>query len=144
MHIKTLIALPLLFLATTAMASSDSAAEQVSSEETVKDCIWIPRIDRFRIVDEQNLLVYMRGKEIYLNEMNHRCPGMRPNKAIMYRTTLRQLCAIDTITVLDNHGFGFHRGATCGLGKFRAIDQAEAKALIAGDDAVESAAEKTE
>jgi hypothetical protein len=47
----------------------------------------------------------------------------------MYRTSLPQLCDLDIITVLDDAGFGFMPGASCGLGRFYPITKDEAKAM---------------
>lgn len=124
------LALPLLFTSALGVAADVATDTAVSDDKMLNDCVWIPRIDRIRIVDDRSFLVYLRGKKIYLNQLSHRCPGMRPGKTFMYRTSLSKLCHYDTITLLDNHGFGFHRGASCGLGKFEEIDQAQAKALV--------------
>lgn len=115
-------------------AKEDEPKDSVAAVADVvenKDCLWIPRIDRITVVDKRNVIFYTKGKEVYLNTLNHNCPGLSKNKAIMYRTSLSRLCKIDTITVLDNHGFGFHRGASCGLGDFVAITKEQARELRA-------------
>jgi hypothetical protein len=50
----------------------------------------------------------------------------------MYRVSLNQLCDVDTITVLEDFGFGLQQGATCKLGRFAPISKTEAKDLKAG------------
>jgi hypothetical protein len=52
----------------------------------------------------------------------------------MYRTSLSQLCNVDIITVLQNVGFGFLPGASCGLGMFRPVEALSAEALLRGGD----------
>ncbi len=49
--------------------------------------------------------------------------------SIMYKTSMSQLCELDMITVLNNMGFGFMQGATCGLGKFYPMNAERAKEL---------------
>ncbi|MDH3511808.1 MAG: hypothetical protein OER85_13220, partial [Gammaproteobacteria bacterium] len=43
--------------------------------------------------------------------------------------SLSQLCDLDIITVLNDYGFGFTPGPSCGLGRFYPITKEEAKAL---------------
>ena len=92
-------------------------------------CISLSRIDRTDVVDDSNILFYMKGGDVYLNRLPHRCPGLRWEKAFMYRTSMSQLCNVDIITVLDNMGFGFSPGVSCGLGPFYPISEETAKAL---------------
>ncbi len=94
-------------------------------------CISLSRIDRTDVVDDSNILFYMKGGDIYLNRLPHRCPGLRWEKAFMYRTSMSQLCNVDIITVLNNMGFGFSPGVSCGLGPFYPISEETAKALKA-------------
>lgn len=98
-------------------------------DEDVERCISLRRIDRTEVIDDHNVLFYMRGGTIYRNQLPHRCPGLRHEKTFMYRTSLSQLCDLDVITVLYNHGFGFTPGSSCGLGRFHPITKDEIKAL---------------
>ena len=47
----------------------------------------------------------------------------------MYRVPQNRLCDTDVVTVIDDLGFGFMQGASCGLGKFQAISADEAEQL---------------
>jgi hypothetical protein len=47
----------------------------------------------------------------------------------MYRTSIGQLCDLDIVTVLDNRGFGFTTGVSCGLGLFYPLTEEEAENL---------------
>ncbi|MBN1237310.1 MAG: hypothetical protein JXB36_02355 [Gammaproteobacteria bacterium] len=102
------------------------------------NCISLSRVDRTEIVDENTILFYMRGSDIYRNVLPHRCPGLRAREPFMYRVTTSQLCNVDVITVLDRIGAGFMPGASCGLGKFQPISEAAVEELKAaaerGDD----------
>lgn len=86
-------------------------------------CVDLMRIDRIDIVDDQNLLFYMKNGTIYHNRMTHACPGLRREQTFMYSVPMQRLCNVDLITVLENHGFGFARGASCGLGDFTPISK---------------------
>jgi hypothetical protein len=96
-------------------------------------CIDLRRIDHTQVVDNQNILFYMRGDTIYLNRLSHPAPGLDRNQPFMYKTSLGQLCNSDFITVLERWGFGLTEGASSSLGKFMAIDEARAQALISGE-----------
>lgn len=100
--------------------------ESIGIGELLSDgekCISLARIDRTEIVDDSTILFYMRGGDIYLNRLARRCPGLRRNKTIMYRTSLNRLCDLDTITVMDNMGFGYSPGASCGLDTFQPVSE---------------------
>jgi hypothetical protein len=98
-----------------------------------QQCVRLAAIDRTEVVDDSNILFYMKNGDIYLNQLPHRCPGLRSREAFMYRTSLTQLCNVDIITVLQNIGFGFSPGASCGLGMFRPMDGPTAELLLKGE-----------
>lgn len=94
-------------------------------------CVDTMRIRDVDVVDNQNLLFHMVNGTIYHNRLSQRCPGLRENKAFMYSIPMHQLCNVDLITVLENEGFGFRRGASCGLGDFVPITKEAAKQMKA-------------
>lgn len=96
-------------------------------------CVSLARIDSTYVVDDRNILFYMKGGEIYLNRLPHRCPGLRWEKAFMYRTSLSRLCDLDIITTLNNLGFGYTPGVSCGLGMFFPISEETARQLRTGE-----------
>lgn len=111
------------------MASFAADEDDEQLEDDSERCISLARIDRTHILDDYNILFYMRGKKVYINKLPRKCPGLRRADSFMYKTSLSQLCDLDIITALDNIGFGFSRGASCGLGKFYPIDKERAKEL---------------
>ena len=92
-------------------------------------CISTSRIDRTHVLDDKQVLFYMRGRDIYLNQLPRGCSGLARQGAFSYESRTSQLCNLDTITVLDTVGGGFMRGATCGLGTFIPIDEETAELL---------------
>jgi hypothetical protein len=98
-------------------------------DQDAERCILLRNIVSTDVVDDSNILFYMRGNKVYLNQLSHRCPGLRAEKAFMYRTSLSELCDLDIITVLNDRGFGFTPGASCGLGRFYPMSKDEAKAM---------------
>ncbi|QQD19158.1 hypothetical protein I6N98_04695 [Spongiibacter nanhainus] len=119
-------AAPLFVGATLAHAETEATGTEASSQR----CVAINRIDQLKVVDRENVLFYMRGKEVYLNQLPHPCPGLSRHKTLMYRTSLNQLCDVDVITVLEDIGGGFMPGASCGLGAFTPISAEEAETLL--------------
>lgn len=101
------------------------AADEMMAER----CIPLSQISSTEVIDDYNVLFYMRNRTIYRNELPHRCIGLKNERTFMYRTSMPQLCDLDIITVLYNHGFGFTPGASCGLGRFHPITEDEANAL---------------
>jgi hypothetical protein len=84
-------------------------------------CIRISEIDKIDIVDSDTLIFRLRRGEVFRNELPHRCPGLRPNDTLMYRSSVGRLCSVDVVTVLEDWGFGYAPGASCGLGMFEPI-----------------------
>lgn len=104
-------------------------AADEATDETAERCVALSRISNTEVVDDQNILFHMRGGDIFVNRLPYRCPGLRRDRIIMYRTSVQQLCDLDVITVLDNTGFGFTPGPSCGLGRFYPVSREEADNL---------------
>lgn len=112
---------------TTFATASVPAAETSDADAT--RCVTLTQIRSVDIIDKRRILFRMTGDVNYLNELPYECPGLYRDKAIMYRTSLNQLCNVDIITVLDNVGGEFRPGASCGLGAFRPVTEDEIKSL---------------
>jgi hypothetical protein len=113
----------------TAPITAQDGRDRLAAAEDVRDCISLNDIDRTSVVDDNTILFYSRGHDVYRNDLPHSCPELRNEQRFMYRVALTQLCSNDTITVLQDAGFGFMPGPTCGLGKFAPITNDEAEAL---------------
>lgn len=95
--------------------------------ETTK-CISLTMLDRTDVIDDRNILFYMRNNKIYLNRLPHRCSGLRFADRFSYRPIVNRLCSIDTITPLRDGspgGLGMIGGVSCKLGQFTAITEDE-------------------
>src|SRR5690606_8714520 len=123
-HLK-LLAILILILAGaaggTASLAQEDAAEQDERDLEARHCIRINDIDDIDIVDADTLIFRMRGNTVYRNDLPHRCPGLKRNDTLMYRSSVGSLCSVDMVTVLQDWGFGFAPGASCGLGMFHPI-----------------------
>jgi hypothetical protein len=110
-------------------ASSTAQEDRGDTSSEVRTCISLRQIDHTSVIDDDTILFYGRGREIFRNDLPNHCPELRTEQRFMYRVALSQLCSSDTITVLNDIGFGFTPGATCGLGKFAPITSEEADQL---------------
>lgn len=116
-----------------------AAAQQADEplDRTPQDCIVVANINRTRVLDDQTILFFMRGRRVFQNHLGRACPGLEREDRFMYEARNSRLCDVDTITVMEDWGgrpteFGrFSRGFTCPLGDFHPISVEEAAALEA-------------
>ena len=118
-----------------AAALATLAGEPVLAQEESEPqrCIQLSRINNTEVVDEKTIAFYLRGGRIYLNQLRRECRGLSDSKPFSYRTSTGRLCSVDSITVLENYGFGLTPGASCGLGMFVPIDE-DSLAILLGDE----------
>ena len=109
--------------------------DEPTIDESTERCISIHRIRRTDVVDDQNVLFYMRGSDVYLNTLARRCPGLAREGRFSYKTSLSRLCQLDSIAVLYSEGSGLREGPRCGLGMFHKITQEDAEAIKEGANA---------
>lgn len=95
-------------------------------------CIRLNLIRSTTVVDDRTILFYMRGGGVYVNYLPHKCPNLGREERFSYRVPTNQLCDVDTITVLQNFGFGLSPGASCKLGPFDPITREVAADLKRG------------
>ncbi len=110
-------------------ASSAAAQDEEAFDRTPRDCVVVQSIDKTDAVDDQNIIFYMRGNKAYRNHLPRKCPGLERENRIGYETRSSRLCAIDTITVLEDFGVGLRPGFTCRLGEFVPLSPAEIEEL---------------
>jgi hypothetical protein len=117
-----------------AQDDADETDDEDQRDLDSEHCLRINDIDKIDIVDADTLVFRLRGGKVYRNELPHRCPGLRSNDTLMYRSSAGRLCSVDVLTVLEDWGFGFAPGASCGLGMFEPITaQIADEMLRAGD-----------
>jgi hypothetical protein len=110
--------------------AQDDAEDMGDRDLDAVQCVRINDIDDIDIVDSDTLIFRMRGNVVYRNDLPHRCPGLKPDDTLMYRSSVGRLCNIDIVTVLEDWGFGFAPGASCGLGMFEPITAEIADEMI--------------
>jgi len=123
-----------------AAQGTDTAAAGDIDREPV-NCITANRIDRTEVIDKRTVLFYMRGGDIYRNQLAYDCPRLVTENRFSYTLRTSQLCSVDAITVLEYWGTELRPGVSCGLGQFFPITAEEAEFLDADPDAQLQAAQ---
>ena len=78
-------------------------------------CVQTNNIRNTRVHGDSVIDFHMNNGKVYRNTLPMSCPGLGFEERFMYRTSISQLCSVDTITVLQTPGLS--QGATCGLGR---------------------------
>ena len=102
-------------------------ADLVDREPT--NCVTVNRIKQTDVINDNNILFYMRGGKIYRNYLPRKCPRLEREDSFTYEVRTNSLCNVDVIYVLERFGGGLRRGAGCGLGMFYEISEEEAERL---------------
>lgn len=84
-------------------------------------CIPLIRINSVKVLGDRAIEFRMKGGESYINILPNKCPGLRPNRTIMYKTHQSQLCHVDIVRVLEPYVGGMQPGVSCGLGRFHLV-----------------------
>lgn len=109
------------------------AQENAENAGKTTDCILVNRIDKDFVINERTILFYIKGGEIYRNELPGFCTLLRYGEtrlAYLYHTQtarLTRLCDIDSITVdtIENR-----RNQSCELGLFHLLTAEQAEFLV--------------
>jgi hypothetical protein len=125
---------PVLLAAVGALGQDDEEA----FDRTPVDCIIVSNIDQTEAIDNHTIIFEMRGRRVYRNTLPRECPGLERENRIGFETRTSRLCSTDTITVLEDFGFGggvgvggLRRGFTCRLGEFVPMSPADLEELEA-------------
>lgn len=106
--------------------------ESEAADDGMRNCISVSRIRNTEVVDDLNILFYMRGSKIYHNVLPRRCPSLAREKRFSYRVAGSSLCQMDFIQVLYSYPGGFNDGPTCTLGYFQEITKEDAEGILEG------------
>jgi hypothetical protein len=115
---------PTLALGALLLAAPVSAGRQKPVPDAVPagkpvSCVSITQIRETRVRSDKVIDFYMAGGKIYRNELPLSCPQLGFEQRFLYRTSINQLCSVDTITVLV--GSAAQPGVSCGLGQFQPV-----------------------
>ena len=82
-------------------------------------CVQTTNIRNTSVHGDSVIDFHMNNGKVYRNTLPMSCPNLGFEERFLYRTSVSQLCSVDTITVLQAPGLS--QGATCGLGKFEPV-----------------------
>jgi hypothetical protein len=120
----------LLAVAIACLAAPAAAEDDVIENYESERCVRVSAINSTRVVNDGNVLFYMRGRKVYLNTLRAQCIGLAREKRFSYRVYTGQLCERDRISVLQDATFGIQQGRSCALGRFHPISREDAEALL--------------
>lgn len=107
-------------------------AEHDGHDDAGIHCLRLSSIRESEIINNRHILFRLPGGKAYVNVLPRACPGLTRQTPFMYRTSLNELCDLDVITILDSIGFGMTPGASCGLGRFYPVDDADIEDIRKG------------
>ncbi len=84
-------------------------------------CINTSLISRQTVQDDRTI-DFRLGSTIYRNTLPSPCPRLGSLRSIAYEPLAGQLCANQTVRVIDPIDGGASRGAVCGLGDFVPVE----------------------
>lgn len=141
LYLALLLALPLAAQdAEQSIDETDAEAFAAEAEEslepyldrTPENCVQTSRIRRTRIIDDETIVFFMRGRETYQNILPLQCAGLKRADRFAYEAQGGRLCSSDTIQVLEDFGPGrLIPTFVCRLGEYYPISDLEAQELIA-------------
>ena len=89
------------------------------------NCLPLNQIQETRVRSDSIIDFRTSGKKWYRNTLPNSCPSLGFEERFSYRTSLSELCSVDTIAVLHSYGGSLQEGARCGLGKFQPVELAK-------------------
>lgn len=120
------------------IAAGPGLAEEQEDEDTIYPddesvpsvkCIRPKMIKATEVIDNRNILFYMRGDKIYRNVLPRRCRNLDRIGAFSYPSTYGRLCNVDRIRLLGSPGGGLSEGVQCRLGRFYPLTIEELEAV---------------
>lgn len=114
------------------LSNPDRSLAQEEKDESVRSCISVTRIRNTRVVDDRNVLFYLRGSQIYHNILPRQCHGLSREGRFSFHVPTGNLCQLDSIRVLYSAGLGLEEGISCQLGYFHKITKEDAEGIIEG------------
>lgn len=115
---------------TLTLAATEAAAEEAGPHQTLGDrCIRVSRIFESQVIDEQTVILDMRGGPDLKMALAGKCHGLRHYRGFSYSSSIDHLCArTDVIRVIrGSRG----RGSTCAIASFTPLTADESAALKA-------------
>jgi hypothetical protein len=107
-------------IATASAAPRDREAVPPATEDgRPVSCVQTFNIRNTSVHGDSVIDFHMNNGKVYRNTLPMSCPNLGFEERFMYKTSVGQLCSVDTITVLQSPGLS--QGVTCGLGRFQPV-----------------------
>jgi hypothetical protein len=116
-----------------AAAPGRKATAQDEAAGVAQPCVRPTDIDRTKIIDDRNMLFFMRNETVFHNVLPDTCPQLRSEGRFAYDKAGNRLCAQSSITVIVERGISgqFVPGPVCRLGMFVPVTEDEVEDLLA-------------
>jgi hypothetical protein len=96
--------------ATVAFLAAPASADQTTETKSV--CLQAHDVDHTHVLNDHQILFYMRGKKIWLNTLQGRCVTLPFREGFAWESSFPEYCAnAETIRVVQS-------GEVCRLGEF--------------------------
>lgn len=129
MPIRTVAAAAALAILPTWLLAEPAGGPLGEPAEMPERCLQLSRVESTEVLNNRQILFSTIGRHHYLNTLPYPCPGLRRGATLLFRTSIDLVCDVDVVTVLNTMGWGMQPGASCGLGKFEPLDEAEVEQL---------------
>lgn len=88
-------------------------------------CLQTRRIRSVDVIDDRHVAFRISRKEYYLVQFDHRCPGLRRGKPIIYEPGgSGRLCVLDGIRATYDNGLGgLQPGMRCSINGFQSVSK---------------------
>ncbi len=127
-------------------AEIDAILSEPLDEETygkVQRCLSDHEYRNFRVLDDKRMIFEGRRGKLWINTLRSRCPDLRHGTVLRVRSysPMGRICALDTFAVDDwftwpwyrrwpwHWGTAWSSGATCMLGNFQPVTEAQVDAI---------------
>ncbi len=102
---------PMLALAVTALITGrPAAAQEQNSAKPI--CLEVNRIDHTQVLNSHQILFYMLGRKVWVNNLQGSCATLTPSDGFIWESRIDKYCDnLETIRVIRT-------GETCLLGAF--------------------------
>ena len=87
-QIPTFICATVILAAMLATPSAVAQDDEVDPGDGMRDCISLRSVRRTEVVDDLNVLFYMRGSTVYHNVLPRPCSGLARQDRFSYRTSI--------------------------------------------------------
>jgi hypothetical protein len=118
-----------------ASGAGGPALAQDGEPLVAQQCIQRSLIRRTKILDDRNILFYMRNGVVYNNVLPRQCPSLNPGTLLGYSYRGGQLCADSSVQVYWQMDTRRIPAFLCRIGMFAPLTDSEVDDLIAAKQA---------